>query len=193
METRNLRTKILVVCEGEETEPNYFKEFPVDKEIVSLEVAGTGMNTVRAVKEAARLRQTAIDANSPYNQVWCVFDRDDFPPANVNEAISLATQNRVRVAFSNQSFELWYLLHFGFHDAAQPRRRYREMLSERLGENYKKNDPNMYRLLFDKQSDAIRNAKTLLGRYIPPRPADDDPSTTVHWLVEELNRFIEPS
>ena len=45
--------------------------------------------------------------------------------------------------------------------------------------------------LLDKQSDAIRNAKTLLESYHPPDPATNKPSTTVHHLVEALNEAAE--
>ncbi len=47
-----------------------------------------------------------------YDQVWCVFDRDDLLPRQISEALHYAQQGAIRVAFSNQAFELWYLLHF---------------------------------------------------------------------------------
>jgi hypothetical protein len=189
-ETRDERTKILVVCEGQKTEPNYFNAFPVDKEVVVLEVSGSGANTDTLVLEAGSLRQAAIDRKQPYNQVWCVFDRDAFPPDRTNRAFDLASQRKIRIAFSNQSFELWYVLHFNFHDTPQTRQRYVEMLSRYMERTYQKNDTEMYAALLSRQPVAIRNAKTLLGRYCPPRPEQDDPSTTVHLLVEELNRFL---
>jgi hypothetical protein len=42
------------------------------------------------------------------------------------------------------------------------------------------------------QSQAIKNSKRLLEQYNPPQPAIDNPSTTVHLLVEELNKFVRP-
>lgn len=42
---KNIAEKILIVCEGEKTEPNYFKAFPVDTEVVKLDVEGAGRNT----------------------------------------------------------------------------------------------------------------------------------------------------
>jgi hypothetical protein len=53
-------------------------------------------------------------------QVWCVFDRDK-EGANVgensgnikfDESIALAVSKGINVAWSNDAFELWVLLHF---------------------------------------------------------------------------------
>ena len=48
----------------------------------------------------------------------------------------------------------------------------------------------MYDLLKDQQWAAMRNARKLLTRYVPCNPEKDDPSTTVHLLVEALNEFV---
>lgn len=179
-----LRQRFLIVCEGEKTEPNYFRAFRAPSD-VRVKVEGVGYNTVSLVEEAIELMQ-----KDDYDQVWCVFDRDDFPAVNFNEAIQLARRNGINIAYSNEAFELWYLLHFHYHDAATIRRLYKGMLTKRLGFPYKKNDPCMYDILVDRQSDAIRNATTLLESYeTAHNPEKDNPSTTVHHLVQELNRF----
>jgi hypothetical protein len=49
----------------------------------------------------------------------------------------------------------------------------------------------MYEQLLAKQPTAVKNARKLLTQYTPPNPEKDNPSTTVHLLVEELNRFIQ--
>jgi len=49
----------------------------------------------------------------------------------------------------------------------------------------------MYKILLPKQKAAIKNAKRLLAQYNPPNPEEDNPSTTVFELVEELNKFIQ--
>ena len=55
--------------------------------------------------------------NNPYypedgDSIWCVFDRDD----NSNEVLLRAKQSAQKegyhLAYSNPSFELWFLLHF---------------------------------------------------------------------------------
>ena len=44
----------------------------------------------------------------------------------VNKAINDATANDLKVAWSNEAFELWYLLHFIFLDTAITRKAYIE-------------------------------------------------------------------
>ncbi|MGB3219740.1 MAG: RloB domain-containing protein, partial [Anaerolineae bacterium] len=69
------------------------------------------------------------------------------------------------------------------------RRDYQSRLSDLLGYRYVKNSNTMYDALLSRQGEAIRNAERLLSQYDPPDPAADNPSTTVHLLVKELNRF----
>lgn len=183
---RPVRSVFLIVCEGEKTEPNYFQSFPVPKSV--REVHGVGANTLSLVQEAERL-----NAQGQYDQVWCVFDRDDFPPLNFNAALRRAAHLGFHVAYSNQAFELWYLLHFHFYNSAVERHQYIEKLDKLLGHPYKKNSLTTYDELLGKQAHAIRYAKRLLENYEPSRPEQDDPSTTVHLLVEELNKHLPGS
>ncbi len=63
-------------------------------------------------------------------------------------------------------------------------------LNTLLGCKYEKNSDSIYDDLRDKQDTAIKNAENLIKQYQPHNPARDNPSTTVHLLVKELNRFI---
>ena len=63
-------------------------------------------------------------------------------------------------------------------------------MSKSLGHKYEKNSEKIYEEILDKQADAIRNAKRLIKTYKPRNPEIDNPSTTVHLLVLELNKFI---
>jgi hypothetical protein len=181
---REVRKNFLIVCEGEKTEPNYFEKFRVPKKI--FDVVGIGANTISLVEKAIELRNNSIVS---YAEVWCVFDRDSFPAQNFNNAITLARQNNINVAYSNEAFEIWYLLHFNFHDSATSRAQYAAMLTDRLGFQYKKNDPSMYDRILPLQNVAIRNAENLINSYVNHSPERDNPSTTVHILVKELNKY----
>ena len=158
--------RILIVCEGEKTEPNYFRQFMATS--ADVQVVGKGYNTLSLVEEAIRLKQKARGDEEPFDQVWCVFDVDSFPAHNVNGAWHKARKNKIRTALSNEAFEL--------------------MLSKRLGGKYEKNSRETYRDLFPMQDQAIENARKLIKQYNPRNPAQDKPCTEVHELVLELNR-----
>jgi hypothetical protein len=180
---REPRKTFLIVCEGEKTEPQYFRSFRVPTK--TIKVVGTGYNTRSLVEWAIELQ-----GKQDYDQVWCVFDRDSFSVSNFNDALTLAEAENIKVAYSNEAFELWYLLHFHYYNTGISRSDYSNKLSKLLKFKYQKNFPGMYDLLFEKQPTAIKNAKKLLRQYKSPNPAKDNPSTTVHQLVEELNRFL---
>lgn len=194
---RDIREKFLIVCEGEKTEPNYFNAFPVKSDVIKLDIRGEGKNTLSLVKEAVRLKEEAANRKEPYIQVWCVFDKDSFTDEQFNKAISLCMENHINYAYSNESFELWYLLHFMYLDTALLRDQYKDKLSECLGQVYRKEDSNMYTLLQELGNEvlAIRRAKQLrryhFNRDGKHNPCRQNPSTTVHELVEILNRYIE--
>lgn len=188
------RQRFLIVCEGTETEPNYFKSFKVPTHpIIEITIHGTGKNTIDVIKEAIKKRndQTKNASKAKYDQVWCVLDRDDFPTQQFSDALDLAKKEGIRVAYSNEAFELWYLLHFDYHQSGIHRKDYITLLDKRLEIPYKKNSDKIYDYLEDKQATAINNAERLLNTYCPPNPATDNPSTTVHQLVKELNRFMK--
>jgi hypothetical protein len=183
--TRAVRQRFLIVCEGERTEPQYFKDFQVPGLVVT--VKGVARSALQLVEEARKHRDT-----DDYDQVWCVFDRDDCEPDHIHRAFELARRLGFGIAFSNQAFELWYLLHFDYHHVALTRPDYGARLSQQLGRRYVKNSSGMYLFLLARQPMAIANARRLMALYDQWRPAHDDPSTTVHELVEELNKHRRP-
>jgi len=183
------RHLFLIVCEGESTEKNYFDGFRLPVAHIK-DVFGIGDNTESLVRKAMKIKKDAARCGIKYAQTWCVFDKDAFPAENFNNAIVLANREGILVAYSNAAFELWYLLHFDYIDTPIDRKRYIQLLSDRMGEKYEKNDPLMYEKLCSKQQNAIKNAKKLLAIHTPSSPAKNDPSTTVHLLVEELLKYI---
>jgi hypothetical protein len=175
----------LIVCEGEKTEPNYFRSFPVSTR-PEIDIVGAGCETIAVVNRAIKLRD-----KKSYDRIWCVFDRDPSRVNNTkqrfNTAMQLAKNEGIEVAYSNECFEIWYLLHFNFYDTPIPRSDYRKMLTKLLECDYEKNSDDMYVKLEDRQTQAIKHARKLLISYDPHNPENDNPATTVHLLVEELN------
>lgn len=185
---------ILIVCEGERTEPNYFDQFEVTN--ITIDPRGIGDNTIRLVEYAINESK-----RNDYDQVWCVFDKDSFPKDNFNNAVQLAQNNDFGIAYSNESFELWYILHFEFLNSQITRDQYIKKLNnifkskkdEGFPDSYKKNDPNIYRILKPYQHVALKNVKNLSKDYeseLIPSSATQCPVTYVYKLVEELNKWI---
>lgn len=168
----------LIVCEGAKTEPQYFKGF----RLPSVRVEGAGKNTRSLVEEAIRLQQDS----DRYDHYWVVFDRDSFPAQTFNAALQMASRAGFEVAYSNEAFELWYLLHFSYSDTGLARGLYAEKLTKCLGRPYKKNDTAIYETLLPLQGQAIKHAQKLLASYPSHNPEKDNPSTRVHELVELL-------
>lgn len=191
VEVREPINRFLIVCEGEKTEPNYFRKFRVPRKVVEIRIEGIGYNTESLVREAMRLR-LEYGYTEEDDQVWCVFDRDSTRKQQFNDAIYLAESNGLRVAYSNQAFELWYLLHFDYHDTALHRKQYMDILTDRLKLKYRKNDERIYDLLERYQETAIQRARRLCEQQADLQPADANPSTTVYRLVEELRKFTNP-
>jgi ElaB/YqjD/DUF883 family membrane-anchored ribosome-binding protein len=182
------RKRFLIVCEGTETEPNYFASFKNElKTQAFLKIEPAGMVSLSVVKKAKRLK----DEDSEYDEVWCVFDRDfkseNKNQQNFNEAIEFAKRNNINLAVSNDAFELWFLLHYEYYSSETHRSDLKQILSDkkRLGTKYKKNSEDMYEKLKDKQPEAIKNAKKLWNEC--DRNYNKNPSTTVFQLVEKLN------
>lgn len=187
---RSMRQRFLIVCEGEKTEPAYFKSFRAPTVVVRAESGSS--DPLRLVMEADNLRRRARNDDDHYDQVWCVFDRDEVAVDRFNRALDEAKQLNIRVAYSNQAFELWFLLHYQSGAGGLSRKAYQQRLGQLLKRPYKKNDYRLYEALEANQEEAITRAVHLLAGYDPCCPADDDPSTTVHLLVQELRRFSRP-
>ena len=180
---KNILDNILILCEGEKTEPNYFNSIKRKYRLSNVNIRGLGSNT-------DKITETAIKNYKDYSQVWCVFDRDSFTAQHFNRAFQMVKKYKnIHIAYSNEAFDLWYLLHFNYYDTGISRKRYCVLLSQYLGKKYRKNSPEIYDLICDKENTAIKNAKKLLNSYSKFSPEKNKPSTTVFKLVEELNKF----
>jgi hypothetical protein len=188
------RRRVLIVCEDSKSSCFYFRGFHIDLARAEVVTLGTGMNTDTLVEEAIRRKQVAAGRNEPYNEVWCVMDRDSFPLERYARAFELARNSRIRIAWANEAFELWYLLHFNYHDTGMSRTEYGRRLETLLREEYDKADPDIYSKVHAGQDTAVRNARRLekhwreLGERFPER---QNPSTSVHKLVEFLGELCE--
>ena len=188
---REIKQSFLIVCEGEKTEPDYFKAFRMTA--ATIKAVGQAMNTMTLVNKAISIREADQKRKRVYDQCWVVFDKDDFPAKDFNQAIQLAEKNGFRVAYSNQAFEYWFLLHYNLYTGAIHRNQYKDMLTRLTGMPYSKSEGYgavMYNLLLSRQQQAINNAETVLAEISRGNPAEEESSTTVQRLVSELNKYL---
>jgi hypothetical protein len=186
------RRRVLILCEDQKSARLYFQGFNLDQRRVEVLTIGTGMNTDSLVKNAIDREEEADRRGEPFHRIWCVFDRDDFPAQNFNRAFELAESHGISVAWANEAFELWYLLHFNYHDTGMCRADYGGRLSALLKCKYDKADDQIYTKLEPHQPTAMKHARRLekhwveVGRWTPESA---NPSTNIHQLVEFLNEF----
>lgn len=175
--TKEINLYFLIVCEGEKTEPNYFKSFKtnVKSYVFTIDTLGEGSNTKDLVKRTIKARNKS---SQEYDSVWVVFDKDSFSANNFNGAIELAENNNIKVGWSNEAFELWYLLHFQYRNTHMSRNDYKSAIEVEVNAKitaqsknkkakpfvYKKNSAEMYSILekYGDQKQAIRNAEKLI-------------------------------
>lgn len=191
---------ILIVCEGGNTEPSYFKQFRLSS--ATIKAVGEGYNTISLVNRAIQ-----IASQGSYEQVWCVFDKDDFPDVDFNNAVSIAEANNFGVAYSNQAFEYWIILHFDDHQGGGMHRDdYDGKINNLLkpykltydGTKSKTISEDIFELLdgVDEKTKkerkilAIERAKRNLNQFGQNNPAKEESTTTVFKLVEELLKYV---
>nr|WP_199741426.1 RloB family protein [Prevotella sp. OH937_COT-195] len=188
---REIKQSFLIVCEGEKTEPDYFKAFRMTA--ATIKAVGQAMNTMTLVNKAINIREADQKRKRVYDQCWVVFDKDDFLAKDFNQAILLAEKNGFHVAYSNQAFEYWFLLHYNLYTGTIHRNQYKDMLTRLTGMPYSKSEGYgavMYNLLLSRQQQAISNAETVLAEISHGNPAEEESSTTVQRLVSELNKYL---
>lgn len=205
--TRSERKYYLIVCEGEKTEPNYFEALKNDLppgvlNIFEIKIEGTGHNTQSLMSEAIRLCNSwKHHVNRKIDKLWVVFDKDSFPAQAFNATIQSCSNTSnpvIECAWSNEAFELWYLLHFNYYNTAISRTRYQSMIEQNLKQylgdeyRYEKNCKEMYAWLkkYGDKNKAIIYAKRLADNCEgQTNYADHNPCTMVYKLVEELFEY----
>ena len=186
---------ILVVTEGEKTEPIYFNALRKAERIITakLEVCCSeyGSNPLSVVDYAIDLKRENLRANKrdgepKYDVIYCVIDRDDHE--RYHEAISKAKGNGIEVIRSIPCFEFWYLLHFGYTSRSYDKRNILYSRLKSLIGSYEKSD-SVYLLLRDKIDKAILNAQRLRvehSKVLDLEKEHPNPYTEVDLLVTRL-------
>ena len=131
-----------IFCEGEQTEPGYFNGFkkliednPIYRDMVLVQIEPCGAETMRVIGQAEKyVKENQITKG----QIWCVYDKDSFPPQHFNGVISRAEslnkENplvQYHAAWSNECIEFWFMLHFAYYTSNNHRTEYIRFLNER--------------------------------------------------------------
>ncbi len=130
---------ILIVTEGDVTEPEYLSGFAraAENSRVRIEVvrgAGVPKTIVEVAKELKKIAEKRArrekDENLRYDEVWCVFDIDQHP--NVPDAKQMARDNGLALAISNPCIELWLWLHFADQPGMRDRHDLQRMMKQHI-------------------------------------------------------------
>lgn len=193
---RERQVRFLIVCEGTKTEPNYFSALIRDNTstVIDVEIWGEGQGASDLVDKAVKIKESLEKRNAmSFDRVWVVFDKDD--RTDFNKAIDKVNKLGFKSAWSNESFELWFCLHFEYLNTPIGRSDYIKKLegffSKGKGDNnfkYKKGSSDIYELLkaYGNEDSAKAHAKNLRALYDDDNYAEHNPCTMVDILVEEL-------
>lgn len=189
---RSPQKRVLVVCEGEHTEPRYFETLKNRLRLNTLVVKPTkGADPRALVNIASKENQREKRNGERFDFVYCVFDRDSHP--QFEEASNTALARRFKLARSWPCFEFWLLLHFEFVRAPYARsgsaspcdvciRDLREHLP-----GYSKGDQTTFDNLWPRLEKAIANGYKAAAD--AAATGANNPSTEVHELVVHLRKL----
>ena len=192
-EQKTICQKFLIVCEGKQTEANYFDALTKNIKSIRCYTRGKGKDPKSLVKEAITLK-----ANNDFDKIWVIFDKDEVPNNDFNDAIAEAKRNDIECAWSNAAFKLWFLYHFENVTAHLTRNAYQKELSRAVNKSGKYNKKSKYQ--YDKtdtenfsimtsygsQENAILRAETQSRKFSDNNYANHNPCTMVFKLVKQL-------
>lgn len=206
IQKQNYQKLYLIFTEGKKTEPYYFEGLKkaIEKnghQEILIEIIGIGEATTRLLTFAEEFIEKY---NIEKAEIWLVTDKDDFPDHQFNTLIQqcekrntqVALNNYWHCAWSNECFELWFILHFSFYQVAVSRQEYFHLLNsifikKKIGK-YQKNEKDIFNLLcqYGNPRLAIFYAEKLYKEKKGRSPSKAIPCTTVYQLVKELARYL---
>jgi hypothetical protein len=190
--------RVLIVCEGARTEPNYFEDIRKQNRIPTAHVRVTPADGTQP-RRVVDFAEETFSETKEWDLVYAVFDRDDHTTYAdaVNRASALDGKLRnderkpVRFAAvpSVPCFELWLLLHYADIQAFYHRARIFNLLRAHIP-GYEKGMEKIYATTEPLLSRAVERAQRLVARFAPLPGAD--PYTAVHEVVQLLRSFRPP-
>ncbi|WP_193074507.1 RloB family protein [Pseudomonas sp. FME51] len=194
--------RVLIVCEGEKTEPLYFQGLRnhYGLNTANIEVCGECGSDPNSVLQFAKQRyREERDTGDAFDKVFCVFDKDSH--AHYAAALQAIAKSQPRDTFiainSVPCFEYWLLLHYAYSTrpyAALPGNSSGNQVLSELKmylADYEKGAGNIFDLLLDQLEFAKHNAARSLAE--AQANNTDNPSTRVHELVSFLQSIKVPA
>jgi hypothetical protein len=192
--------KISIFHQGRIAELDYFQDF---KHFLAAQDTGViienhtkktaGKAPWQVIEEAIKYRKQKKVSKKDGDQIWCVFDIDDFYKNNqekFEKSLKEAAEKNIKIAYSNECFELWFMLHFEQISTAIFRKDYENKLQtsfKKIGVDYQKNLSGIFNKILTLQPEALKRAKKIFKE----NQIENNPSTSVFLLVEELNKFLD--
>ena len=201
-------TRILIVTQDGESSRLYFQGWKSRLHGAStiIKVLSLPQNPLQLVADLTTLRNQLekrisreINADFCFSEVWVAFDKDSFADFDAAVyALRRLSKQGYHEAWSNECFELWYLLHFRKIDGSNAisREELFKWCDDTFNKDgYKKGDEslhsNMSQKTFDEVGTAICRAKKLEEEVIArcgsnAQPSLLNPMTKVYLLIEKL-------
>jgi hypothetical protein len=201
---------IIIACEDKDSSPTYFRQIVqtlIDERKITQDsfVIATHQHThCEGVLDDLMTHKTDGKTFRDFEHKWIVIDRDQalqvgqgHSAEDFVNAVAKAKKNKVEVAYANDSFELWYLMHFETVTSYFTR----QELVVRVIDHLKRLDPTRYacldkntiksqtmtQLIFNDlsplQSEAIKRAVRLEQSNQGQDPTVTNPATRIHRLV----------
>lgn len=192
--SREPKRRFYLVCEGKNTEPEYFEALSSRSDVATVEIiplsdCGDPSNIVRVADRirCGRDRSNHFERN---DEVWAVFDRDEHH--HFENARKACEAKKIGLAYSNPCFELWLLLHFICHNSSDDRHQVQKKL-EQYDPKYKADRKKLcdFSLLISKIDLAEKHAEQLLEWRLREDAVGSAPSTTVHMLTRRLRGLMD--
>lgn len=168
---RPVKRRVLIVCEGRETERNYFDQLKRRDEVDALFAVtvrrSKGGSRTHVAESAIERKRDAEREGGEFDECWCVMDVEQESEHDaVRAAVRLLRDNGFRVCLSNPAFEVWLLAHFektsrSFADCDAVVKVLNPKWKTRFGRDYDKSDRQTLTRLIPDAPKAIRNAKAV--------------------------------
>ena len=209
-----IKPLVIISCEGTKTEPNYIRTI-INELIKNGKIArGSVVIANHQHTDPLGVLNDLINYQYDYSlfeKKWIVIDRDEVRSISSNssghseenfiDALTQAEKLNIEVAWSNPCFEIFIVEHYMYRDTGGDRKDIQEKALELLCKDGKikaeasvdelKAIENLYDILLPRKETAFKNLKKLMNVQKEKSPAEANPGTRFHELVEVLESYFD--